>query len=180
MICPENTPVNPAPMLGRYAPDFELPGIDGNVHHLARYLEHHRAIAIVFLSGTCPQVAQTLPHLLGLQADLYDQGFTCIGISTNDAAQVPADNLDRMAIFAQQQGLTFPYIRDVTQDVAQAFGVSCTPEAFLLDADSRVRYQGSIQVEGEPALAEATLALLADQALPVEATAPQGTPICWR
>ena len=25
--------------IGQYAPDFELPGVDDQVHHLARYLE---------------------------------------------------------------------------------------------------------------------------------------------
>ena len=35
-------------VIGAYAPDFELPGTNGTVHHLARYLDDYRAVVVVF------------------------------------------------------------------------------------------------------------------------------------
>lgn len=184
--------------IGRYAPDFELPGTDGQVHHLARYLDRFQAIAIVFLSNACSTSTQQLPGLIALQRELGDRGFTLIGINANDTVQLPCEALGPMADFARAQGFSFPYLRDVTQDVARAFGVSCTPEAFLLDRESRVRYQGRVeastkdqpegQAGGKPEdqvatqadLRSAALSLLQGDPIAEPTTLPQGTAIYWR
>jgi len=42
--------------IGHYAPDFELPGIDDTVHHLARYLEKFQAVGVVMMRNHCPYV----------------------------------------------------------------------------------------------------------------------------
>ena len=36
-------------LINSYAPDFELPGVDDEVHHLARYLEEYRAVVFGFI-----------------------------------------------------------------------------------------------------------------------------------
>jgi peroxiredoxin len=179
-----------SPQIGRYAPDFELPGTDGQVHHLARYLERFQAIAIVFLSNACPRSIQQLPGLIELQRELGDRGFTLIGINANDTVQLPCEALGPMGDFARTQGFSFPYLRDVTQDVARAFDASCTPEAFLLDVEGRVRYQGRIEAKAEVEggdsagdqadLRSAALALLQGTPLVVPTTIPEGQPIYWR
>lgn len=173
-------------MVGRYAPDFELPGTDGDVHHLARYLDCHKAIAIVFLSAACPTSLAILPRLKQLQAEFAAQGFGIIGISANDRVQVPADDLAAMKTFVAQQGIEFLFIRDVTQDVACAFQVSCTPEIFLLDSESRVRYQGTLDdspTDGslvtKPYLRSAVVELLGDQEIAVTQTPAEGSAIAW-
>lgn len=187
MISSDNVPAKPVSMVGRYAPDFELPGIDGAVCHLARRLELHRAIAIVFLSATCPTSRQVLPRLKQLQSDFADQGFTVIAISANDRVQVPEDDRPGMERFAAEQSLAFPFLRDVTQDVARAFSVTYTPEVFLLDQESRIRYQGTIDDspnDGEqvtqPYLSSALQDLLAGQEIKLAETEAEGTPIAWR
>lgn len=187
MISSDNAPANQVSMVGRYAPDFELPGTDGAVYHLARRLESHPAIAIVFLSAACPISRQLLPRLEQLQAEFADQGFTFIGISANDRVQVPQDDRPGMEAFVAQNGITFPYIRDVTQDVARAFHVTCTPEVFLLDQDSRIRYQGAIDDNPRRAeqvtqryLRSALMELLQGQEITVTQAEAAGTPMAWR
>jgi len=192
MISSDNVPTdqvstNRVSRVGRYAPDFELPGTDGAVYHLARRLESSQAIAIVFLSTTCPTSAQALPRLQLLQDEFAAQGFTVIGISANDRVQVPGDDRPGMEAFVAQHHITFPYIRDVTQDVARAFHVTCTPEVFLLDQESRIRYQGSIDDSPSDAeqvtkryLRSAVMDLLHDQEIKLTETAAVGTAIAWR
>ncbi|NJK73579.1 MAG: thioredoxin family protein [Oscillatoriales cyanobacterium RU_3_3] len=130
--------------INSYAPDFELPGVDEEVHHLSRYLETYRAIAVIFMCNHCPYVRLYLDRLKELQAEFQDRAVTLIGINANDANQYPDDSFENMKVFAAEHHINFPYIRDVAQDVAQSFGASTTPEVFLLDQDGRLRYKGLI------------------------------------
>jgi peroxiredoxin len=130
--------------INSYAPDFELPGVDEEVHHLSRYLEKYRAIAVIFMCNHCPYVRLYLDRLKELQAEFQDRAVTLIGINANDANQYPDDSFENMKVFAAEHHLNFPYIRDVAQDVAQSFGAATTPEVFLLDQDGRLRYKGLI------------------------------------
>ncbi len=175
------TPIN------GYAPDFELPGIDEDVHHLSRYLERFRAIAVIFMCNHCPYVQLYLNRMKELQADFQDRDVTLIGINANDANQHPDDSFDKMKIFAANNQLNFPYIRDVAQDVAESFGASKTPEVFLLDQDGRLRYKGLIDDNADdPAAVQVSyLRGAIDQLLksePVEpsSTEPIGCSIKWR
>jgi peroxiredoxin len=175
------TPIN------HYAPDFELPGVDDAVHHLARYLENYKAVAVVFMANQCPEVIQYLERLKQLQQDYQPQSITLVGINSNDVVSSPEDNFEQMKAFAQIHQLNFPYLRDVTQDVAQSFGATCTPEAFLLDGQGILRYRG--QIDDAPASAEAATQtylktaitqLLAGIPIVPSETESWGKPIQWR
>ena len=130
--------------INSYAPDFELPGVDEEVHHLARYLEKYQAVAVIFMCNHCPYVKLYLNRLKEIQTEFQDRGVTLIGMNANDANQYPEDSFENMKSFAAENQLNFPYIRDVAQDVAESFGASKTPEVFLVDRDSRLRYKGLI------------------------------------
>jgi peroxiredoxin len=175
------TPIN------SYAPDFELPGVDEEVHHLARYLEKFRAIGVVFMCNHCPYVHLYLNRLKELQAEFQDRGVTLIGINANDANQYPDDSFDNMKAFATNNQLNFPYIRDVAQDVAESFGASKTPEVFLLDQDGKLRYKGLIDDNADDAgavqvsyLRSAIDQLLSDESVEPTTTDAIGCSIKWR
>ena len=165
------TPIN------GYAPDFELPGIDEDVHHLSRYLEKFRAIAVIFMCNHCPYVHLYLNRMKELQADFQDRNVTLIGINANDPNQYPDDSFENMKIFAANHQLNFPYIRDVAQDVAESFGASKTPEVFLLDQDGRLRYKGLIDDNADdPAAVQVSyLRGAIDQLLKSEPVEPSST-----
>jgi peroxiredoxin len=131
-------------LIGGYAPDFEIPGVDGSVHHLTRYLESHRAVGVVFMCNHCPYVRLYLERLKQLQADFQDQSFTLIGINPNDEQQFPEDSFEKMKTFALDNHLNFPYLRDLTQEVAQSFGAEKTPHVFLLNQQGVLCYSGCI------------------------------------
>ncbi len=170
--------------IGGYAPDFELPGVDRSVHHLARYLEKYQVIGVIFISNVCPYVQKYLNRLKQLQADFGDQGLILIGINANDTVQNPAESLEQMREFSTHKGLNFPYLRDVTQDVAQCFGATKTPEVFLLDKAGVVCYKGQIDDAPEDSAAvktaylrEAIAQLLNQEAIAISATTPIGCEI---
>ncbi len=173
--------------IGSYAPDFELPGIDGQVHHLARYLERFEAVGVVFICNHCPYVGMYLDRLKQLQTDFQAQGFTIIAINPNDAEQYPDDAFEPMKTFAAAKGLNFPYLRDVTQDVAQTFGAVKTPQAFLLDKQGRLCYSGAIDDNAQDgqAVTQQYLHSAIEQVLQGQAPSPAltesiGCSVKWR
>ncbi|MGB3237383.1 MAG: thioredoxin family protein [Geitlerinemataceae cyanobacterium] len=173
--------------IGSYAPDFELPGIDGTVHHLARYLETSQAVCVVFISDRCPHVRSYLDRLKQLQTDFQDQNVTLIGINSNDAIQFPEECLENMMTFKATHHLNFPYVRDVTQDVAKGFDATRTPEAFLLDSKGVLHYRGRIDDNAEeptavkmPYLKQAIVQLLTGENILISQTEAIGCPIQWK
>lgn len=173
--------------IGSYAPDFELPSTDGSVHHLANYLENQRAIAVVFICNHCPYVKLYLDRLKQLQTEFQDQGFLMIGLNPNDEQQSPHDRFEQMKPFAAENQLNFLYLRDVTQDVAQTFGATTTPQAFLIDQAGVLRYRGAIddnaddpQAVKHSYLRDAIAQVLNDQPASPALTEPIGGAIKWR
>jgi peroxiredoxin len=173
--------------IGSYAPDFELPGIDGSVHHLARYLEKYQGVCVIFMSDLCPYVRAYLDRLKQLQTEFKDQNVTLIGINSNDATQFPEECLENMMTFKATHHLNFPYIRDITQDVAKGFGAEKTPEAFLLDREGVIYYRGQIDDNAEeptavkiPYLQQAIAQLLAGEQISTPETEAMGCLIQWR
>ncbi len=173
--------------IGGYAPDFELPGTDGSVHHLARYLEQFRAVGVVFMCNHCPYVTLYLDRLKQIQSDFKGQGLTLIGINPNDAEQFPEDSFEQMKPFATNHQVNFPYIRDVTQEVANAFGAQKTPQVFLLNQQGVLCYSGAIDDNPQnPQAVEANYlrnaiakVLIGDAIVPTS-TDPIGCSVKWR
>ncbi|MBR8838349.1 MAG: thioredoxin family protein [Stigonema ocellatum SAG 48.90 = DSM 106950] len=174
--------------IGSYAPDFELPGIDSQVHHLSRYLEKFRAVAVIAMCNQCPYVELYLGRLKNIQAEFGTQSFTLIGMNGSDANTNPLENFDNMKVFARTHELNFPYLWDSTQDVTQSFGVSKTPMAFLIDGDGIVRYKGQIddnpynspEVVGNHYLKRAIASLFKKEEIDPAETEPEGTSLTWR
>lgn len=173
--------------IGSYAPDFELPGTDSTVHHLARYLEKYRAVGVVFMCNHCPYVKLYLERLKQIQADFAAQAFTLIGINPNDATQFPDDSFDNMRQFVIDQELNFPYLRDETQDVAHSFGAKKTPHIFLLNQAGVLCYGGAIDDNpNQPDavqvqyLRDAIAQILSGDSVKPTSTEPVGCSVKWR
>lgn len=175
------------PTVGQYAPDFELPGIDGQVHHLSRYLEKFRVVAVIFMCNHCPYVRLYLERLKQIQEQFHREGFTAIGINANDTDKYPQDSFERMKSFAVEKKLNFPYLWDPSQDVANCFDARVTPEVFLLDKTGVVRYRGKIDDRPEdpdqvkmPYLRDNLAALLSSKTPSTRITEAIGCTIKWR
>ncbi|MFB6096722.1 MAG: redoxin domain-containing protein, partial [Haloferacaceae archaeon] len=74
---------------GDEAPEFELPGVDGETHALADYAEYD-ALLIVFTCNHCPYAQAKFGELNHL-ADAYDD-LAVVGINPNDAEEYPEDS----------------------------------------------------------------------------------------
>lgn len=173
--------------VGCDAPDFELPGIDDQVHHLSRYREQWRAVGVIFICNKCSYVASYLDRLKQIQYDFEPQGLTLVGINARDAQQYPECSFEKMKQFARERQLNFPYLWDPTQDVAQSFGVEKMPTAFLIDKEGILRYIGSIDDSPQdpaavqvPYLQNAIAALLSGEDISPKSTEVIGSQLEWR
>lgn len=176
-----------ASTIGNYAPDFEIPGIDKEVYHLGTYLKKFKAIAVIFMSHDSPEVDKYTDRLNQIQAEFEPQGFTLVGIDSNHRQESIADSFAVMKSFAEVKNLSFPFLRDPTQDVAKSFKVKVMPTAFLLDNNTIIRYSGRIDDSIESAarvtksyLRDTIEALLKGTPLATDYVEPVGSPIIWR
>ena len=134
--------------LGTKAPDFRLPDPSGKTFSLADF-KGAPALLVLFMCNHCPYVRHIRDGLAKLARDYQPRGVAVVGISSNDAANYPADSPAKMAVEAASAGYIFPYLYDETQAVAKAYRAACTPDFYLFDQDQRLVYRGQFD-DGRP------------------------------
>jgi peroxiredoxin len=127
--------------LGTKAPDFSLVNIDGRTVSLADF-KGAPALLVMFICNHCPFVKHLAGSLAQFAHEYMQKKVAVVGISSNDVANYPADSPEQMVHEAEDQGYTFPYLYDETQEVAKAYRAACTPDFFLFDRDQRLVYRG--------------------------------------
>jgi peroxiredoxin len=130
--------------LGTKAPDFALPNVvDGRTVSLDDF-EGAPALLVMFLCNHCPYVKHVLPELGRIARDYAPKGLAIVAINSNDVRAYPEDAPENMKRLAQEQGWTFPFLFDETQEVAKAYRAACTPDFYLFDAERRLVYHGQL------------------------------------
>ena len=142
---------------GDAAPDFDLLGIDGERHRLSGYSA--RGYLVIFMCNHCPYVKAKSDVLNGLHSRFGGQ-IAMIGINSNDAVKYPDDSYEAMKATAAEKGFKFDYLVDETQEVARAYGATCTPDPFLFDSERRLVFHGRLDDAMKPgdAATEETMA----------------------
>jgi peroxiredoxin len=133
--------------LGRAAPDFDLPSVDGKRYTLAE-VRGPKGLVIMFICNHCPYVKAVREKIIRDCNDLAGYGVNSIAISSNDPSDYPEDSFDNMKQVAREFKYPFPYVWDESQDVARAYGAACTPEFFGFNADLELRYHGRLDASG--------------------------------
>lgn len=121
--------------------DAELPDPRGGRYRLSQF--HEPLLAVVFMCNHCPYVKGSIGELVAL-AERYRGKVAFVGINANDYEKYPEDAPEKMAAFAEEHGIFFPYLLDETQEVAKAYRALRTPEVFLFDERRLLRYHGRV------------------------------------
>jgi peroxiredoxin len=141
--------------LGTPAPDFALPGVDGNIH-TRDSCRGENGLLVVFMCNHCPYVKAVLDRIVRDARDLARLGVGTVGISANDPVAYPEDSFEQMKRVAREHTLPFPYLYDETQQVARAYGAVCTPDFFGFNSQLELQYRGRLDASRrEPAPADA-------------------------
>ena len=129
--------------LGSKAPEFNLPGLDGNLVSLDTFSQS-KGYLVMFICNHCPFVVHVAQTLSRVCKEFQDKGVAVLAINSNDVDKYPADHPDKMKIFAEQYSLSFPYLFDESQEVAKAYKAACTPDFFIFDANRKLVYRGQL------------------------------------
>jgi peroxiredoxin len=148
-----DAPAVPILAIGAPAPDFCLPGIDGQTHCLKEYAES-KVLVVAFTCNHCPTAQLYEQRIRRLAADYQAKGVTLVAIEPNNPNAVRLDEMgytdvgdsfEDMQTRAAYREFNFPYLYDgETQSVSRAYGPSATPHLFIFDAQRKLRYQGRL------------------------------------
>jgi peroxiredoxin len=172
------------PQIGDQAPEFELPDTAGT--NWAVPDGGAPATVVVFTCNHCPYALAWHDRIADVARDYADRGVRVLAINSNDAERYPRDSLAAMQERVAAETWPMPYLHDESQEVARAFGAQVTPDVFVLDASSTVRYRGAPDGDyDDPSLRAEWLrgaidAVLAGQEPQPRETKPVGCSIKWK
>ena len=130
--------------LGIAAPDFNLPDTRSGKSIQYQDIAGENGTLVMFICNHCPYVIHVLPELARLTTEYQAKGIGMVAISSNDVENYPADSPDKMKVFAAEEGFTYPYLYDESQDVAKAYDAACTPDFYLFDQNQKLAYRGRL------------------------------------
>jgi len=170
--------------LGAPAPDFDLPGVDNRRYSLASFAAKP-VLVVIFSCNHCPYVKDYETRMVAIQRDYAARGVQLVAINSNDDKAYPEDSFPEMVRRAKERGFNFPYLRDESQKVVEAYGGICTPHIFAFDSKRTLRYRGRIDDSRDPSkvtnndLRNALDDLLTGRPVRVAETKPFGCSIKW-
>lgn len=183
--------------IGDSAPDFSLPGIDGNSYTLQDFAGPD--VLMVFFTGThCPVSHGVEERLMTFVKDMADKSFAMVAINPNHSSGLRPDEFGHTDYdetfadskrYAEDLGWTWPYLYDGDEQLAaRAYGCLATPHVFIFDKERKLRYQGRFDdsryrdptTVKSPDARNAVEALLAGKPVPVEKTRPHGCSTKWK
>jgi peroxiredoxin len=126
------------PAVGAEAPAFSLPDTQGVMHALADY-KTSKATVVIFVSTQCPVSNAYNERMASITKEYSSKGVSVLGVYSNKA-----EGIDEIAAHAKEHGFTFVTLKDANNVVADKYGASVTPEAFVIDAKGMLRYHGRI------------------------------------
>ncbi|MDG2166783.1 MAG: thioredoxin family protein, partial [Opitutales bacterium] len=168
--------------IGAEAIPFNLPGVDGKMHTLEDYADA-KLLVIAFTCNHCPTAQAYEDRLNDLATRWSKKDVALVAISPNDDKAVRldelgytdySDSLEDMKLRAQEKEFKFPYLYDGEhQKVSWAYGALVTPHILIFDEDRKLRFNGRIDDNDNPAIASsydtqnAIEALLAGKDVPI-------------
>ncbi len=130
--------------LGSKAADWNLQDSVSDKFFSLADLASSKATVIMFICNHCPYVKHIQSELVALARDYQPKGVSIIAINSNDVVNYPEDSPPKMKEAAENNGYTFPYLFDESQDVAKAYKAVCTPDFYVFDGDLECAYRGQL------------------------------------
>jgi len=186
---------HPTLAIGAPAPDFNLPATDGRNYTLQDFKDA-KVLVVVFMCNHCPTSQAYEKRLINLSTEYASKGVRVVAISPNAPSALRIDELgysdvgdgfDDMKKRAKDAGYNFPYCYDgETETASKQYGPISTPHIFIFDQQRRLRYNGRIDDQENPAKTphsfdarNAIDALLTGKEPPVAVTKTFGCSIKW-
>jgi peroxiredoxin len=125
------------------AEDFTLRGVDEKFYSLSD-VKGDKGLVVAFICNHCPYVQSISTKLVRDATELKRIGVGFIAINSNSPTVSPDDSFEGMIEFSMQNNFNFPYVIDITQEVARKYGAVCTPDFFGFNQDLKLQYRGRL------------------------------------
>lgn len=123
---------------GSFVPELRFRDVSGKSHYLSETLEKGPAV-FVFLSTQCPLAKRYTQRLIRLHESYAKQGVSLFAVFPNTD-----ETLQGIRDYMKQTQLPLPAVRDATGYLVDALAASMTPQVFVIDGNSILRYRGAI------------------------------------
>lgn len=149
--------------IGKAAPAFNLPNV-GNGHQTSLHslVQGKRATVVIFVSTQCPVSNAYTGRMADLAKKFTPRGISFVGIDSNHT-----EPIRDCALWASNNKLGFPVLKDEGNHIADSYGASHTPEVYVVDSSGKLVYHGRVDSSIDPTaadhhdLADALTAILA-------------------
>jgi thiol-disulfide isomerase/thioredoxin len=136
------TPGIESDLVGKPAPDFELPLLEGDKFHLAN--ARGQIVVLDFWATWCGPCMQSMPLVEEVASEFRDQGVKLIAVNLEETANQIKGTLDR-------HKLTPTVAMDRDGVVSAKYQVSAIPQTVIIDREGKV---ARLYIGGCPKLAE--------------------------
>ena len=129
--------------VGQAVADFTLNDINGQAHSLAS-LKGPKGVLLIWISTQCPYSNGYNSRMEALGRDYTAKGIRVVGINSNRT-----ESVENIREHTAKNGFTFTILKDTDNRIADYFGASVTPEAYLIDSGNALRYHGRLDASHE-------------------------------
>ena len=143
--------IQPAPVVGAPAPDFELVGLDGEIHRLSDY--EGKVILLNLWATWCAPCREEMPMMEDIYQRYAGQGFEILALNQ---AEPPS----YVKPFVEELGLNFPILLDGHGRVGIIYRLVAYPSTYIIGRDGVIREFIYGKITDEAALEELIQALL--------------------
>jgi thiol-disulfide isomerase/thioredoxin len=99
-----------------------------------------RVLVVNFWATSCVPCRRELPVLSAAHTAAGEDGPFVVGVNFREGSSIAREYLDDL-------GVTYPSLRDPDGSLAHRFGVPFLPTTILIDADGRLRYRVTGEVD---------------------------------
>jgi cytochrome c biogenesis protein CcmG, thiol:disulfide interchange protein DsbE len=115
--------------VGREAPDFTLPDLDGNQIALSDF--RGEVVLINFWATWCPPCRVEMPDMEAVYREHKQDGFEILGVDQRE----PKDLVEE---FVTERGFSWIFLLDEDFDVSREYSATSIPRSILVDRDGTV------------------------------------------
>ncbi|MCP4452006.1 MAG: thioredoxin family protein, partial [Planctomycetes bacterium] len=115
--------------IGDSAPDFTLPGTNGNTHQLQDFSQSP-ILVVFFTCNHCPYVIGSDEATRETASKFSGRGVQFVGINANSKNTYMEDDFDHMVTRMKKHQFPWTYLHDESQAIARAYGALRTPHFY--------------------------------------------------
>ena len=129
---------------GKKADHFELKSTENKIISL-NDVKGEKGALIMFICNHCPYVKAVIEEVVSDSKELEKDGIKSVAVMSNDTINYPDDSFEKMIEFSNDNGFSFPYLIDETQEIAKKYDAVCTPDFFGYNGNLELQYRGRIR-----------------------------------